>query len=957
MPNGGHRRIGEPQLNVLLAKALEQRHPRWKVGAEQTRTIRGSAGLRPDLLIEHPNGQPLIIETEISPATSVEQDAGSRLGAILEPDGNLVEQVVALRIPRTLTFVERDLSGAMERVDYEYVSLSLAADGTTSRWPASGWLKGRIDDLANLCENIALSEQALAAGLARLEYAVSDIAIHMRKTAPPAILVQMADELKQEEGEQSSRMAAAIILNAVTFHAALAGHHGISSIDRMYITGRPGLISKRRIVICWDDILNVNYWPIFHIAIRVLLPIPYAIANRVLGIAAAATADLAGIGVTTMHDLAGRMFQQLIADRKFLATFYTLPPSAAMIAELAVARLDTPWGDDSSVTEMRAADLACGTGTLLSAAYRAIRSRHRRAGGDDTGIHPAMMEKGLIAADVMPQAAHLTASMLSSAHPSIPFGNTQVYTLPYGVSTEHGVSIGSLELLGVDALASLFPTGERQAHGTGDQGRMVLRRESLDLVIMNPPFTRPTNHENWKGAIHPNFAGLGNDPQATAAMAHRLKQYRRKLPAPVGHGNAGLGSDFCDLAHLKLKDGGRLALVLPFSVIAGGSWKKFRELLTKHYSDVIVVSIAASGSTDRAFSADTGMADVVVIATKSTGRGRDNVLFVNLYRRPESLPEAVEIARLVIDAPADEPNGYLTVGDDLAGKWLRGSLVDGGGAAALSEPGVAATMTNLPAGRLVLPRRGHPFLIPMTTLAEIGKEGLVHRDIGFKPGAKGDTRGPFVIYPMSGVPEYPVLWAHSAPRERTLVVEPDSRGLVRTGLLNRALEVWDTATLLHFNLDFRLNSQSLASCLTPERTIGGRAWPSFQPHDECWALPLLLWTNTTLGMMCFWWTANRQQQGRAALTITALPDLPVLDPRHLDEHQLAKADRIFKNISGRSFLPANEAYRDEVRQELDRAVLVDLLRLPEDVLEPLKVLRLQWCSEPSVHGGKSTRPS
>ncbi len=38
-------------------------------------------------------------------------------------------------------------------------------------------------------------------------------------------------------------------------------------------------------------------------------------------------------------------------------------------------------------------------------------------------------------------------------------------------------------------------------------------------------------------------------------------------------------------------------------------------------------------------------------------------------------------------------------------------------------------------------------------------------------------------------------------------------------------------------------------------------------------------------------------------------------------------------------------------------MLVDLLRLPEDVLEPLKVLRLQWCSEPSVHGGKSTPPS
>ena len=181
--------------------------------------------------------------------------------------------------------------------------------------------------------------------------------------------------------------------------------------------------------------------------------------------------------------------------------------------------------------------------------------------------------------------------------------------------------------------------------------------------------------------------------------------------------------------------------------------------------------------------------------------------------------------------------------------------------------------------------------------------------------------------------------------------------MVRTGLSDRAVEVWETATRLHFNRDFRVNSQSLAACLTPQVTIGGRAWPSFKPHEEPWAVPLLLWANTTLGLMCFWWTGTRQQQGRAVLTITALPDLPVLDPRHLNESQIESAQHIFDDLCGRTFLPANEAYRDEVRHELDRAVLIDLLRLPEDILEPLKLLRLQWCSEPSVHGGKSTRPA
>ena len=508
MPSQGASRTGEPQINLLLAGALDARHPRWTVGAEQTRTVRGAPGRRPDIVIRHPVGQPLIIESEIEPASTVEAEARSRLGVALDAGGDRVQQAIALQIPVTLTYVaQRNLPTAVERARYRYASLYRTADGITLRWPTRGWLEGTIDDLANLCENVALSEQVLAAGMARLQQAVEDIVYRLRRIAPPGVLTQMAAELRQEDGEQSFRMSAAILLNAVTFHTAIAGHHDIPSFDQLRDPfGRP---SKRRLVKCWEEILRVNYWPIFHIANRLLLPLPDAVAIRVLEVAVGAATDLVGIGVTTMHDLAGRMFQQLIADRKFLATFYTLPASAAMIAELATARLDTDWADEKAVTGLRIADLACGTGPLLSAAYQAIRSRHRRVGGDDSAIHARMMEDGLIGADVMPQAAHLTASMLSSAHPSIPFGNTQVYTLPYGVGDNQEVSIGSLDLLGLDALASLFATGERQIHGRGEQGRMELRRESLDMVIDHEPAVHPPHQSRGDRRASPRFRRVG----------------------------------------------------------------------------------------------------------------------------------------------------------------------------------------------------------------------------------------------------------------------------------------------------------------------------------------------------------------------------------------------------------------------------------------------------------------
>ena len=81
------------------------------------------------------------------------------------------------------------------------------------------------------------------------------------------------------------------------------------------------------------------------------------------------------------HDLTGRIFQRLIADRKYLATFYTLPASAALLARLAVAKIEgVDWSDAEAIGKLRVGDFACGTGALLSAVYEQIAARHERGG-------------------------------------------------------------------------------------------------------------------------------------------------------------------------------------------------------------------------------------------------------------------------------------------------------------------------------------------------------------------------------------------------------------------------------------------------------------------------------------------------------------------------------------------------------------------------------------------------
>ena len=429
----------------------------------------------------------------------------------------------------------------------------------------------------------------------------------------------------------------------------------------------------------------------------------------------------------------------------------------------------------------------------------------------------------------------------------------------------------------------------------------------------------------------------------------------------VGNGNAGLASHFVDLAHAKTRPGGVIALVLPASFAQGGSWEAARALIEAEYKDTVLVSIAATGNTDLAFSADTGMAEVLLVAKKrkASDSAKRSTLFANLKRRPRSLLEATGVARAIRETPRDgERAGWLLVGDSsVAGSYVRDRLTSTG-AAGIRNPDLASTMLALGAGVLQLPRRQHTLDVPIARLSELGNRGPIDRDLVGRD-SRGSPRGPWDMVGYTEAetpPTYPTLWAHHAPRERCLVVQPDRAGRVREGCREAAVDRWrQAASQLHFNRDFRINSQSLAACLTPEPAIGGRAWPSFLLDRSEWELPVILWANTTLGLMSFWWKGSRQHQGRASMTLSRLPELPVLDPRQLGEGQIQQSHEIFAEFQHHPLLPANEAYRDPVRADLDRAVLVRLLGLSEGIEESLRLLRDQWCAEPSVHGGKGTR--
>ena len=417
-----------------------------------------------------------MIENEYAPAATVEADALLRLGEQLDSDvvsgSGRVEAAIALRSPVDLhdCVGADDVDAMLSRgIALEYALFSGPSAADASRFPKSGFISGNIRDLASFAMDASTPEDAVRKAIAALEVGVNDAAAilwqagELRESTKGAI----AELLKQPYSRQTLRMAATIIVNALVFHQNMAGQHGVKDLDQ--ITD-DGLLLRSDVLYEWSKILKVNYWSIFNIASDLLRCVtPLDLAARALWVMRETADRLVTLGVSQSHDLAGTVFQRLIADRKFLATFYTRPESATLLAHLAIPDGEG-WQDPEWVKNFRIADYACGTGTLIHAAYRRLNRLHWLAGGDPDPLHAHMMENSLTACDVLPSAVHLTASMLSSTHPTQGYDGSRTIVAQYGKTEQGGVSLGSLDLLaGNGEVKPLIPLHAGTAvTGTGE---------------------------------------------------------------------------------------------------------------------------------------------------------------------------------------------------------------------------------------------------------------------------------------------------------------------------------------------------------------------------------------------------------------------------------------------------------------------------------------------------------
>ncbi len=954
----------EDTITTLFVEILMPMSATWDIYEQTTKPLVENQR-KPDVIIRTVERYPMAVEVKIDykrgPNETGEKQAREHyLGKTLRTTGETITSAIAIRLPYRFRTMPRDeIRENLEASDdFAYTLLSV---DEPHRFPKKGWLHGSIADIATAIRIGATPITKIEQAAEVLENGIHRAAVIVNRAIQdrPHIGERIGELLVQEPGEQTTQMAMLIISNALVFQSSLARKPDLETVPSLSeLTADYGQLDSDEILRAWREIQKVNYAPIFNVAYNLVevLVADDKLVGEILSVLRDTARELEKMGLAQEHELAGIVFQKVIVNREILKANYTRPESSALLCALALPEFK---GDPK---KLKIADFACGTGSLLNGVYQRLLMLYEQAGGKAETIHQYMMENNLVGCDILPNAAHLTASIIASTYPDVRIGGTRIHTMPYGTPRADGLyAIGALNLLSDPA--GTLPLNFGTTETTTGQGtettdlRNAFRHGEFDIVIQNPPYTRSgaDGNSNVPKSI---FA----DKKEAAAMRAARKAQGRRLTG----NNPGEGPDFIDLADRMLKRNGIMAFVLPVTVITGSSWQKVRKMWVEEYHDILVITIAHEDIEKCAFSADTGMAECLVIAKKGKRKNMGRGTFVCLKRCPHGELEALEIAKRIhtfknihrLDDDTLSGGEPLQIGDEVIGHIISAPIIQSEAGWPLSRVknmSVVQSAHQLAHGLVHIPRQTSNIQLAMCPVSEVATLGIGTKDI-----RGGGGRGAFDI--EKGCPDtaaYPCLWHLDSDTQRSILIPPDSHGHPRPNSAEKVQKIMKLNGSVHYNMELQFNANSLAVMFTERDAIGVNKLPNVvfdnKMHEYAWTL----WCNSTLGLLCHWYQGGKQQEGRGVLSRATFKAMPTLDVRQLSDEALANAERIFNKLKHQKMLPFNQMNADPVRHELDRLLLSEILGITEeerpDVHEGLTLLREMLCKEPSIQGDKKSK--
>ena len=488
----------------------------------------------------------------------------------------------------------------------------------------------------------------------------------------------------------------------------------------------------------------------------------------------------------------------------------------------------------------------------------------------------------------------------------------------------------------------------------------------LDFFLANPPYSRTRGGQSL-------FDVAGLTTEERIASQKRASMLGSKTCANL---KAGLATYFLAMADHKLRVGGTMGFVLPLTAASAHSYRPVRRMIEQRYRNVIALTIAGGATGEASLSSDTGMGEMLLVATKSPPSQDKSVpvVCVTLHEGLTEIGQARETARATVESIQHHPeaeSGEILAGGQRLGSWVRRKRTGMG--EPWSELGsvhgdLAVAAENLLRGKLT-DLRGQeilPLPVPMVELGDVFKVGPTHHRIGHLVG--NERIGAFEFHARDRT--HPVakdlaVWQASSKEQRSLRILPTHFGVdppaSDSGLQKRMRSA--SATLFYAR-NLRWTSQALLAATTEHAAMGGRAWVALGHGDERVRKAFALWANSTLGLIVQWTQGGKQQLGRSLVQVHAIKKIPVPNLNELPDEGLESATRAFDALCDRELRPACQAHADESRAAIDRAVLgmfgflepTAWQSVPGEsegrsgIAESIADLRNEFSAEPQVHG-------
>lgn len=547
--------------------------------------------------------------------------------------------------------------------------------------------------------------------------------------------------------------------------------------------------------------------------------------------------------------------------------------------------------------------------------------------------------------DVLTYATQITALNLALHSPETRLNHMSIQSIPLGYREDSTfASLGSLELIRepkLDVMTDRISRAGVETTGEESLKKIVSELGRPSLVVMNPPFTRPTGRGGRQGG---GFFGFLSDENMRTRVRKEYNEVKdevkrklevtgmalldnpatKELKSLLGHkdfqaykniGLAGEGLLFLYLADKLVRRGGKICFVLPKSLLTGVSWFLARCLLASKYQiEYCVVSYDSKKGYN--FSESTSLSECLIVARKREVQKEKETRFVILLEKPGTSVEAIGLSNTI----SEEPGDYVQSGNAKAFVL------------AVHRKAILEHIDNW--GRFV-------FLPNLTLLREI--EGLLGGTIKV-----GDVEGKMPVTRLNnlilsiGVDRHQfnssfrivddhvpgslaVLHGGGEEHRRRLEISLNTYALPKDDRGRRLFE--EKAARLLLPDRFRFNTAHTVSMVSREQTLSNLFY-AVRLKDECESKlkAICLYLNTTWGILTI--LASRQETEGAwiQLKMGHWRLISVLDTNILSKDRIRRLAEVFDEFKDRRLQRIPTQYGtvgrvNKARTELDLAFL------------------------------------